>query len=165
MALMGFNGILRYFMGLNGRDLLAAISQLKIGKSSRDLSSPNLGFFDRMRIPTYSRKWSTTIVVSHIYIYIHIHIHTYRAYGISSILYLASKPLINLDAHPGSIYVHILPDHQISNLSQCSNVQNLTLEAPSCNLVYNPHELFTRNPEFTALESNFDNDLGHDIVI
>ena len=63
-----------------------------------------------------------------IYIYIHIHIHTYRAYGISSILYLASKPLINLDAHPGSIYVHILPDHQISNLSQCSNVQNLTLE-------------------------------------
>ena len=104
-----------------------------------------------------------------IYIYIHIHIHTYthmyRACGISSILYLASKPLINLDAHPGSIYVHILPDHQISNLSQCSNVQNLTLEAPSCNLVYNPHELFTRNPEFAALESNFDNDLGHDIVI
>ena len=130
MALMGFNGILRYFMGLNGRDLLAAISQLKIGKSSRDLSSPNLGFFDRMRIPTYSRKWSTTIVVSHIYIHIHIHTYThmYRACGISSILYLASKPLINLDAHPGSIYVHILPDHQISNLSQCSNVQNLTLE-------------------------------------
>ena len=129
-------------------------------------SARNLGFFDRFS--TYSKKWSTTIVVSHILdIHTYIIIHAYRACGISSILYLASKPLINLDAHPGSIYVHILPDHQISNLSQCSN-QNLTLEGGAPQLQFGEkkkHELSTRNPDFAALENNFDNDLGHDMVI
>ena len=122
MALMGFNGILRYFMGLNGRDLLAAISQLKIGKSSRDLSSPNLGFFDRMRIPTYSRKWSTTIVVSHIYIYIYtyIHIHTCTEHVVYPQFYIWLPNHLLTLMHIQGLYMYIFS--QIIKSATCPNV-------------------------------------------